>query len=128
MTIEQLRKKFREVFPEFNNIDDYRIDYYLRYSLIIFDKNIDGVLFLTAHNLSIMQSTNINNNEHEHGNSSTTLRAISSMSVEDKKIVYEKNYKKDEDSSYSTTPYGVMFLQIKNKYDVNNFCVMISDE
>ncbi len=111
MTANDLLPKFRELFPEFSAEPDAKVLIYLELALGTFAKCTNATVYLAAHNLVMGNSAGIGSTGETVGNNQASL-PLQSMGVDGKSASFMK-ITKDKDAQYSTTTYGLFFLQLK---------------
>jgi hypothetical protein len=113
MTPTDLLPEFRALFPEFNAESDAKVETYLNIALITFNKCHQAVLYLAAHNLVMANSAGIGNSSTvpSTGNNQSSL-ALKSASVDGKSASFAMSTK-GKDAQFTTTSYGLLFLQLK---------------
>ena len=113
MTADDLLPKFRVLFPEFTSAPDIEVKVYLNLAIATFSKCEDATLYLAAHNLTMANSAGIGNASTvaTTGNNQDSL-PLTAMGVDGKSAKFG-SIGKDKDAQYSTTTYGLFFLQLK---------------
>ena len=113
---------FKTRFPEFNDIDDARIQLFLDDAALEISKTVwgklydKGVLYLTAHELSMATATK---SGKTGGLKSETSKSVGNVSVSYGSLNYN-----EYDNYYTTTAYGKKFIDMKNKIKVGKICLV----
>jgi hypothetical protein len=113
MTADDLLPKFRVLFPEFTSEPDIKVKVYLNLAITTFSKCEDATLYLAAHNLTMANSAGIGNlsTVPTTGNNQDSL-PLKAMGVDGKNARFG-SIGKNKDAQYSTTTYGLFFLQLR---------------
>jgi len=111
MAASDLLPEFRVLFPEFATEPDAKVLIYLGLALSTFAKCTNATLYLAAHNLVMANSAGIGSTGGTIGNNQDSL-PLKSMQVDGKSASFME-VTRDKDSQYSTTTYGLFFLQLK---------------
>ena len=113
LTVDELLPFFRDLFPEFANESDVRVKTHLKLAILTFNKCQNATLYLCAHNLAMSNSAGIglSGTVATMGNNQASL-PLSSMKVDGKSARFMSVAKK-ADTQYTTTTYGLFFLQLK---------------
>ena len=107
---------FKNRFPEFNTIDDTRIQLFLDDSDLMVSTKWGklrklGILYLTAHNLAVSQITDTG--------VTSSPKNIASKSVEGVSVTYESGSPMDSKYNYfNTTSYGKRYIELKMQISV----------
>jgi hypothetical protein len=118
---DHLLPLFRELFPEFSETSDSKVLVYLKLSLKIFNKCEDATLYLSAHLLVLS-----NANDQTIGSNQSSL-PLSSIKAGSKSANIVK-YTNSNDSQYTVTNYGIIFIQLKRASSKYNFAIGISND
>ena len=108
-TPQEMLPIFREYFPEFSHVSDDKVLLYLRLASQIFCLCQDATLYLAAHLLSTAQYAGIGGFT---GGSGTSL-PYQQTKVGSKQVQYFQSAKNSDDLQYTTTQYGMMYLQLR---------------
>lgn len=111
MAASDLLPEFRALFPEFATEPDAKVLIYLGLALSTFAKCTNATLYLAAHNLVMANSAGIGSTGGTIGSNQDSL-PLKSMQVDGKSASFME-VTKDKDAQYSTTTYGLFFLQLK---------------
>jgi len=113
-TAADLLPDFRSTFPEFDSDDDARVLMYIDLALCIFCKCEKATLYLAAHLLSMADCSNMSESGATPqcpGENQNTL-PLTSAKVGPKQATFGK-MSSQQDMVYTTTTYGIMYLQLK---------------
>lgn len=112
-TLLEMLPLFRERFPEFIGEEDKRITTYLSLARTIFCKCGEATLYLAAHLLVMANSNGMGKagNTQELG-TNQDAQALESIKVDSKTVSFSK-MTAPQDAVYTTTNYGMIFLQLK---------------
>ena len=111
MTASDLLPEFRVLFPEFNSEPEAKVTIYLDLAIATFAKCKNATLYLAAHNLIMANSAGIGSSGDSVGNNQNAL-PLQSMQVDGKSASFMK-VAKDKDAQYTTSTYGLLFLQLR---------------
>ncbi len=113
---------FKNRFPEFDSVDDARVQLFLDDATLevsksnwgkLYDK---GVLYLTAHELSIGTAT--------ANGASGGIKSEASKSVGNVSVSYGSLNYNEYDNYYTTTAYGKKYIDMKNRLKVGKACLV----
>lgn len=119
MSIEERLAAFRARFPEFSGLSDAIVTLCLEDALCIFRLCDRAVLQLAAH-LCALDIDQPGNTGIDSG-----LGEITSEKVGQKAVTYKTQAGKEADVFYTTTKYGRMFLQLRNKCTGRAFTIRV---
>jgi len=114
ITAEDLLPTFRATFPEFDSDNDSRVTIYLNLAISIFCKCENAIIYLAAHLLSMADCSGMNTSGATSlcpGENQNVL-PLSSAKVGQKQANFMK-IASTNDSIYTTTNYGIIYLQLK---------------
>ena len=111
-TAAEMLPIFRVDFPEFVSTSDDRVTFFLNLSRNIFYKCQDATLFLTAHLLTLADSSGIGETISSIGSNQSAL-PVNMAKVGNKQVKFNETYV-GKDSQYTTTNYGLIYLQLRD--------------
>ena len=114
LTAADLLPEFRLTFPEFDGDDDARVTQYLDLALCIFCKCEKAVLYLAAHLLSMSDCSGMSESGSIvpcPGENQNNL-PLQSAKVGQKQATFAQ-IASMKDMVYTTTNYGIIYLQLK---------------
>lgn len=114
VTAADLLPDFRTLFPEFDNDSDARVTIYLNLAISIFCKCTNATLYLAAHLLSVADSVGMSQSGStlQLPNENLDILPLTEADVGQKTAKFA-NIASMKDMVYTTTTYGVIYLQLK---------------
>jgi len=125
MTAEQLLPVFREQFHEFNSKDDSNILIYLNNALLIHAICGMATVYLAAHILTIDIESGVGGSGGSvdgGGMRETASETAKSVSASFKSMAQDGT----DDSFYTSTPYGRMYIVLRNSCPGKKFSVRVA--
>lgn len=106
--------QFRALFPEFEKIAAARVRTYIELATAIFNKGNKATLYLAAHLLVLAEDYKMGDaNGQPHAGETQNLLALASARIDSKSVSFIAMCKNATDNFYTTTLYGLIFLQLR---------------
>ncbi len=105
---EALLIKFRAKFPEFSTISDAIVESFFDEAKEIFIQSTNGILWLTAHFVQLMQDLGINTTDE--GSDDPCTAAINMYKIGDVTFQFKDIVAKVKDNKFISTSYGQRYL------------------
>lgn len=128
MTAVELLPDFRSEFPEFDSVSDEIITKYLNNALMIHSICPGATIYLAAHLYALDQDSGIGSvpgpdNPVDGGGSAREVLADKGKEIST--TFKSVSGSKDGDSFYSSTPYGRMYLRLRDSCPGRKFSVRV---
>jgi len=108
-SVEDILAEFRIRFPEFASVPDATVELYIGDALAIFCGCCKAVVFLTAHLCALAQD------QDGVDGIDGGMGEVASEKIGQKTVTYKTQAGKAADTFYTTTKYGRLFIQFRNK-------------
>ena len=110
MATEITIERFRELYPEFNDVPDSDVEYALELAQELHRCSANAIYALTAHFLALSQMQGQDGEDVATG----VVKDVKKSKVGRVATEYISMASNVEDSYYTTTPYGQLYLALRN--------------
>lgn len=127
MTAEELLPIFREQFPEYSALSDDYVLGYLNKALLIHAICPMATVYLSAHLIAIDQDSGIGSVDGPKFpvDSGGAAREVVSERGKNINTTFKSMAKKESDTFYTATPYGRMYITLRDACPGQGFSVRV---
>ena len=127
MTAEELLPIFRSEFPEYDSLSDDFVIGYLEKAMLIHAICPMATVYLAGHFIAVDQDSGIGSVEGPKYpvDSGGAAREVVSERGKNINTTFKSMAKKESDTFYTSTPYGRMYLVLRNACPGQGFSVRV---